>query len=82
MMASLDNKDDALLTTKDKPADTGHGAEMDVLGGHLFRAEIELHYALMEARTQCDFEKAALIELALATVQSCGAGCERTLFRP
>jgi len=72
MMASLDNKDDGFLAAKEQPANSGPGDEPDPLAGHLFRAEIELHYALLEAQRLNDPARLALLELALATVQSCG----------
>jgi hypothetical protein len=73
MMASLEKNDDT-RSGADTSANPGEHEEADLLDGHLFRAEIELHYALMEAQIGDDPQRIALVELALATVQSCRRG--------
>ncbi|MCW2317516.1 hypothetical protein SAMN06265338_103261 [Rhodoblastus acidophilus] len=45
--------------------------DVDSLAGHLFRAEIELNFALLEAQTTGDLSKISLVEFALAAVQCC-----------
>lgn len=44
---------------------------LDSLADHLFRAEIELNFALLEAQTAGDQSKVSLVEFALTAVQCC-----------
>jgi len=71
MMASSYDQEGLFSTGKPNVTDISRDDYFDLLEGHLFRAEIELHYALMEARIRDDHAKVALIELALSTIQSC-----------